>query len=320
MFGPVPGSLFDGQANPQQLRLLARHAGHFGGHEQADHSRHHVYLPTVQCPWCVGRARAALAMRAIIRSIRSLIGNARRWPARQKLWRTYRAEFARFAELSAADGRFAPEWAERSPQLSDRTAVTSYDAHYVYHTAWAARQVAREKPAEHVDVSSLLYFATLVSAFVPVRFYDYRPADLTLDNLQSLRCDLTNLGWDDGSVASLSCMHTIEHVGLGRYGDVLDARGDVKAAAELSRVLSPNGLLLIVLPVGRARVQFNAHRVYSHEMVLRLFRGLTLEQFALLPDDTRDGLIAAAPPELVDRQSYGCGCFAFRKGPSKASP
>ncbi len=49
-----------------------------------------------------------------------------------------------------------------------------------------------------------------------------------------------------------SCMHTIEHIGLGRYGDPLDAVGDQTALSELQRVVAPGGSLLIVVPVATA--------------------------------------------------------------------
>jgi hypothetical protein len=47
---------------------------------------------------------------------------------------------------------------------------TSFDAQYVFHTAWAARILANIRPEKHVDIASSLYFNTLVSAFVPIDF------------------------------------------------------------------------------------------------------------------------------------------------------
>ena len=65
-----------------------------------------------------------------------------------------------------------------------------------------------------------------------------------------------------------------EHIGLGRYGDPLDPLGTRKAAAELQRVLAPGGQLLFSLPVGRPRVEFNAHRVHDPHEVASWFDGL----------------------------------------------
>jgi len=228
----------------------------------------------------------------------------------------FRAQFERFATTAAADRRgFSVERSDRLPCLQDRTPSSGFDRHYVYHTAWASRLLARLRPAEHVDVASSVYFATLASAFVPVRYYEYRPVELGLSNLACGQADLTSLPFDDDSIPSMSCMHVVEHLGLGRYGDELDFDGDLKAIAELRRVLAPDGNLLFVVPVGRPRIQFNAHRIYGFDQVREAFGDLELTEFSLVPD-RRDGfgLIENASRELADRQRYGCGCFWFRKG------
>jgi SAM-dependent methyltransferase len=164
-----------------------------------------------------------------------------------------------------------------------------------------------------VDISSSLYFCSLVSAFVPVAFYDYRPASLGLSHLTSDRADLMALPFADQSVESLSCMHVVEHIGLGRYGDPIDPGGDLKAMAELQRVLAPGGSLLFVVPVGHPRVIFNAHRIYSHGQIVSAFSELTLMSFALVPDHPSVELILDAPAEMADKQDYGCGCFCFTR-------
>lgn len=226
-------------------------------------------------------------------------------------------DFRRFKALSGASApgtRFSVRRQDQMPCLGDKTARTAFDRHYIYHAAWAARIIAQTRPAEHTDISSLLHFCTIVSAFVPVRFYDYRPADLQLSDLTSQHADLTALPFASGSISSLSCMHTVEHIGLGRYGDPLDPGGDLKAIGELKRVLAPGGSLLFVVPVGRPKVMFNGHRIYSYAQIVSAFSELELAQFALIPDNPAlGGLLEDAAPELVEAQSYGCGCFWLRK-------
>jgi SAM-dependent methyltransferase len=221
----------------------------------------------------------------------------------------FRRDFANFT--NQPDERFRTKWADRKPILDEATPFTGFDAHYIFHTAWAARQVARLNPPKHVDIASSLYFCSLISAFVPVAFYDYRPAKLGLSSLESGFADLSSLPFPDRSIQSISCMHVVEHVGLGRYGDPIDATGDRRAMKELERVLAPGGSLLFVVPVGKPRVVFNAHRIYSHSQITDGFPELRLADFALVPDFPRVELVENASADLADLQTYGCGCFHF---------
>ena len=220
-------------------------------------------------------------------------------------------DFWRFYRVN--DDRFSMNLADVYPCVKDKTIKTGFDRHYVYFTAWAARQVKKISPEKHVDISSSLYFAGIVSAFIPVEFYDYRPADLKLSNLESKKADLTNLPFADNTIPSLSCMHVIEHIGLGRYGDPLDPEGDIKSAKELSRVLAPGGKLLFVVPIGsKSRIEYNAHRIYSYDTALSLFPNLKLEEFTLVPEKN-GALIINADPALLSTEHYACGCFVFTK-------
>jgi SAM-dependent methyltransferase len=234
--------------------------------------------------------------------------------------REFEVEFQKFRTLLDRSGRSLPmRWEEIHPCLDDRSSETPFDRHYTYHPAWAARVLARTRPVKHVDISSILCFSAIVSAFIPVDFYDFRSVPLRLNNLNSASADLTRLGFADNSVISLSSMHVIEHIGLGRYGEPLDPDGDLKAIRELCRVLAPGGDLMVAVPVGRARIQYNAHRVYDDGEFRGYFAGLELVEFALIPDGQAPmGLIQDAAGDLVNAQEYGCGCYWFRK-PSAAA-
>lgn len=199
------------------------------------------------------------------------------------------------------------------PQLFDSAKGHSFDDHYIYHTSWAARVVKKISPKKHIDISSSLYFSGIISAFLPVEFHDYRPANLVLKNLSVKTNDLTSLNFPDKSIASLSCMHTLEHIGLGRYGDPIDSAGDKKAMKELRRVVKKGGSLIIVVPVGRPRVMFNAHRIYSYQQIISEFKSMKLQEFSLLPDDSSSGIVENANPKLVSHQDYGCGMFWFKQ-------
>lgn len=184
---------------------------------------------------------------------------------------------------------------------------------YVLHLAWAARVLAETRPEHHVDIASYIYFATLVSAFIPTSYYEIRAFHTNLSELACRTADLTDLPFRTGSLRSLSCLHSIEHVGLGRYGDTVNPEGDLLAAAELARVLAPGGNLLIVVPLGVPHLRFNSARIYSHAQVLDLFPTLELQEFSWIPYCSNQLVRNARPPLLEHLEQIATGCFWFRR-------
>lgn len=220
-------------------------------------------------------------------------------------------EYLEFKKMD--DGRFPIVLTKKSLKINDKTENTTFDAHYTYHPAWALRILKKINPREHVDISSVIYFGAMASAFLKIKYYDYRPVNIHLSNLESSSADLTKLSFENESIVSLSCMHTLEHIGLGRYGDKLDPSGDIKAMRELERVLKKDGNLLIVVPVGRPRILFNSHRIYSFEQIVEQFKNLELMEFSMIPDDSSNGIVKNPDVSSVKNQKYACGCFWFRK-------
>lgn len=225
-------------------------------------------------------------------------------------------DFWRFKGQSKTAPRdFRLDYNDIWPCLSDKTAETDFERHYVYHLAWAARCIKEIMPQRHVDIGSRLFFPAILSAFVPTDFYDYRPADLILPNLGSYKGDLVALPFKDKELSCVSCLHTIEHIGLGRYGDPINPNGDLIAMKELSRVVAPGGNLLIVVPTGREmRIQFNAHRIYSYDSLIKSFPEFTLHSFSYIPEESkREPIINKATAKDIKDDIMGCGCFWFVK-------
>lgn len=229
------------------------------------------------------------------------------------LYAKFIGDFFHFKAMNQSS-RFPMKWSDRVPMLDDHGATTSFDAHYLYHMAWAARILAQTRPSVHFDFSSHVHFNALVSAFVPIRFFEYRPANIRLSGLQCEAADLLSLPFAEKEIVSASCMHVMEHIGLGRYGDPLDPDGDRKAMRELIRVLAPRGNLMFVVPIGKPHIEFNAHRVYDHFQILDDFKALTLKDFSVIPETPPDaGLVNHPTPDLLRRQSLACGCYWFVK-------
>ncbi|CAK9303126.1 unnamed protein product [Gordionus sp. m RMFG-2023] len=65
---------------------------------------------------------------------------------------------------------------------------------------------------------------------------------------------------------------SIEHSGLGRYGDSLNPYGDLEAMAQIWCVMNPGSLLFLNVPFNRNRssLVWNAHRIYGHDRLQHL--------------------------------------------------
>lgn len=217
----------------------------------------------------------------------------------------YIRDWRAFEKLAGKPLSFADSY----PCLNDAVATTPFDPHYFHQSAWLARRLAERRPAAHVDVGSSIEVVAVVSAFIPTTFIDVRPLETRLTGLECLAGDVTHLTLDDKSVNSLSCLHVIEHIGLGRYGDTVDPNGARKAASELQRVLASSGRLYLSTPIGSERVCFNAHRVFDPKTILSWFSELTLARFSYIDD--AGSLHENADPARLPVLRYGCGMFEF---------
>ncbi|GJP48458.1 hypothetical protein CLOM_g7737 [Closterium sp. NIES-68] len=56
---------------------------------------------------------------------------------------------------------------------------------------------------------------------------------------------------------------SLEHDGLGRYGDPINPYGDLQRMQKIKGLLRPGGLLFLGVPVGNDTLVYNAHRIYG---------------------------------------------------------
>jgi hypothetical protein len=186
--------------------------------------------------------------------------------------------------------------------------------HYFLQDLWAAQHVHKCRPATHIDVgSSIQGFVSHVASFMAVEYIDIRPLRSGVPNLVYRRGSILELPYESNSVESLSCLHVIEHIGLGRYGDSIDPDGWILGLKELERVLALGGQLLLSAPCGIPCVQFNAHRVFRPNQITEILKNLVLEEFSLIENDRSDSWISNCHPARADNLTFGCGLYRFRK-------
>lgn len=197
------------------------------------------------------------------------------------------------------------------PVVDERTSTTKIDPSYFYQANWALRRIYASGVNEHVDVGSQSNFVGMLAAIMPVTFIDIRPLAVSVPNLKVKKGTILDMPYKDNEVTSLSCLHVIEHIGLGRYGDPLDPYGMKKAAEELTRVLAVGGKLCLSLPVGKPRLNFNSQRISSPSTIINYFKNLRLLEFSGVDDEGH--FIEDADIAAFEKLYCGCGLFIFQK-------
>ena len=211
-----------------------------------------------------------------------------------------------------------------SPQLSDLSASAgSTKGHYFYQDLYVANLIYNIKPPFHFDIGSRVdgFIAHLLSFEQQVLLGDVRPLDISHPCISFQLIDLTNTCSvpTKNKYKSISCLHSFEHMGLGRYGDPIDILGHFYALQSLVQLLHDEGILYLSHPFGsQSRIEYNAHRIISLSEAKSLFDsvGLLIHDFAYVDDESvlHTGL---SYPNIDFFGSYnmlnGCAIWSLRK-------
>ncbi len=215
------------------------------------------------------------------------------------------------------------------PTLSERYANSGVaSGHYFHQDLWAARQIFERAPLRHLDVGSRIDgFVAHLLAFRTVEVVDIRALDSRISGLSFQQADLMAATPPSIRPAeSVSCLHALEHFGLGRYGDPVAPDGWQTGLRNLCSLVADNGLLYVGVPIGRPAVEFNAQRIFDPRYIVTEARrhGLHLLAFAHV-DDAGDLHEQANEPldahlAQLARLDYGCGLYVFQKQVRVSAP
>jgi len=191
--------------------------------------------------------------------------------------------------------------------------------HYFHQDLIVANSIHRLNPARHIDIGSRIDgFVAHVASFRKIEVLDVRSLEkIAHENISFIRADLMSGNLSQVSKAdSISCLHAIEHFGLGRYGDTVDVNGHIKGFNNLIKMLSDDGTLYISFPIGvNNKVIFNKHRIFHPHDIFTW--ALNRNEIKLVNFDYVDDFgdlhcdvdLYGQSLEVV----YGCGIYTFKK-------
>lgn len=173
-----------------------------------------------------------------------------------------------------------------SPVLNDfKDSAGSADGHYFWQDLICAKWIFAQNPVTHLDVGSRIdgFIGHLIT-FREVTLLDIRPMKNTVPNLKYIfgnaQDGLTEFRYQFDSVSSL---HSIEHFGLGRYGDPLDIEGHTKGLSSIAECVQPGGSLYVSFPIGKSTVEFNEQRIIDANWPSKVLSDFSLKDFVLIP-------------------------------------
>jgi len=189
--------------------------------------------------------------------------------------------------------------------------------HYFHQDLLVAKLINEHNPKRHIDIASRVDgFVAHVASFREIEVVDIRPLVKSEHvNIIFQQADLMsshNLGETD----SLSCLHAIEHFGLGRYTDPIDVDGHNKGITNLVNLVSIGGRLYISFPIGQSdEVHFNAHRIFHPHTIFKhpsISKCMNLVRFDYV-DDNGDLHPNSDVSDVDAETKYGCGIYTFEK-------
>lgn len=169
------------------------------------------------------------------------------------------------------------------PIFTDKFAQAGGIDSYFWQDLWAARKIYEKSPEQHYDIGSRVdgFISHLLSFRRNINLIDIRPLVRSVDGLNFIQSDATSLkNIADNSIESLSALCSLEHFGLGRYGDPVDPDACYKCFDAISRKVKQGGDIYLSVPIGKEHVEFNAHRVFYASTIAESFSKFELIEFS----------------------------------------
>lgn len=188
-----------------------------------------------------------------------------------------------------------------------------------YECQFAAYHIHRLNPGQILDVGSYRFFILGLLATYPVTTVDVRDRKSALDSETIVSCDAKRLKLPDDCFDVVTSLCALEHFGLGRYGDEFDPSADRKALAEMVRVVRPTGHLILSTTITNCQptIAFNAHRIYSYDMIRNLCANLVCQEEKFYSHELNRSCSLEEVTQEPQQWDVYLGCW--RKGSDRSS-
>jgi SAM-dependent methyltransferase len=151
----------------------------------------------------------------------------------------------------------------------------------VVEIPWVLSRYQRERRV--LDIGPSYALPLYLRHLRMLRIPDLHGVDLIekpIKGMITTQADVRRMPYPDASFDLILCISTLEHIGCdnARYGIEApdDAEGDVKALAEMGRLLADDGRILISIPFGRHQ-DYSWFRQYDRDRWAALLRRTGLE-------------------------------------------
>lgn len=213
---------------------------------------------------------------------------------------------------------FAVHEKNKWPIICDKYESAGTISNYFWQDLWAARLIVKTGVKNHFDIGSRLdgFIAHLLAAGIEITMIDVREfPNRRVEGLHTIVDDATTLRQiPDESIGSISALCSLEHFGLGRYGDPVDPEACFTCFENIQRKLRRGGRLYLSVPVGRERVEFNAHRVFYASTIVNCFYSLRLEEFSCASEGEIEHDVSLRKYDNdMHNGEYRYGLFSFVK-------
>lgn len=216
-------------------------------------------------------------------------------------------------EYNFALGKFYPIYSDKHDSGGSSKSV------YFIQDLYVAQKIFKNNPIKHVDIGSRVDgFIAHVASYREIEMLDIRPLQNTIKNVKFREADLMQIVPElENYTDSISCLHALEHFGLGRYNDPIDINGHLKGFTNITKILKRNGTLYLSLPIGKQRIEFNAHRVFGIDYLLAMITtDYDIKNFSFIDDQANlieNQELDRGFIESVKKMSFSCGIFELIK-------